>query len=71
MVETMASNSQPTASSMEAAARVSCPTSRCSRFMSARVLAMTGIALTPNATPRNNANVGRLAPLPSNATGTR
>ena len=69
MADTSASRSQPTASSTMPAVRVSWPMSRCSSFMSASVLAMTGMALTDIATPTKNAKVTRSPPSATSAAG--
>ena len=61
MADTTASSSQPRVSSTDTEHRMSWPMSRCSRRRSVSVLAMTGIALTPTATPTNSANVVREA----------
>ncbi len=60
IADTTESRNHPTASSNIPAVSVSWPTSRCSRFMSANVLAMTGIAVTHIATPMNVPNTTRL-----------
>jgi hypothetical protein len=62
--DTADSPNQPNASSTRLDARISCPMLRCSSRISARVFAMTGMALTAMATPRKQANVPRLPALP-------
>ncbi len=71
MAETTESRIQPTMSSIIAALSVSWPTSRWMSLSSIRVLAMTGIALTPMATPMNSPNVLRSVPPGTSAAGTR
>ena len=58
-------SNQPTASSIMPAVRISWPMLRCSRRMSDNVLAITGIAETHIATPRNSAKTPRPCPATS------